>query len=73
MVIKWYEKAIAYTFAILAVCAVLFISGMVSGNEAPQLPPCQTEDSDNCYWDADTMGNGTGKSFTVINGIVTYK
>ena len=24
------------------------------------LPPCPTEDSDGCYWDADTMGNGTG-------------
>src|SRR5688572_17396268 len=27
--------------------------------------PCQHEDSVNCYWDADTMGNGTGRSFSV--------
>ena len=30
------------------------------------LPPCQTEDSDNCYWDADTMGNGQGHDSIVI-------
>lgn len=27
------------------------------------LPPCPTEDSDHCYWDARTMGNGLGESF----------
>jgi len=25
-----------------------------------KLPPCATEDSVHCYWDADTMGNGVG-------------
>jgi hypothetical protein len=25
--------------------------------------PCATEDSTNCRWDAETMGNGTGRSF----------
>jgi hypothetical protein len=24
------------------------------------LPPCATEDSSHCYWDADTRGNGLG-------------
>lgn len=28
--------------------------------EPKLLPPCATEDSENCYWDADTMGNGEG-------------
>lgn len=36
------------------------------------IPVCATEDSDNCYWDATSMGNGTGRSFTVVNGIVTF-
>lgn len=27
--------------------------------------PCATEDSTDCYWDADTMGNGEGASFYV--------
>ena len=30
------------------------------------LPPCQVEDQVNCYWDADTMGNGEGNDFVVI-------
>jgi hypothetical protein len=38
------------------------------------VPPCATEDAPGpCYWDADTMGNGEGKSFTVDRfGNVTY-
>jgi hypothetical protein len=36
------------------------------------LPPCPTEDSDDCYWDAATMGNGSGRSFMVESGVVTY-
>lgn len=31
-------------------------------------PPCATEDSLNCVWDASTMGNGTGSSFVDIGG-----
>lgn len=27
------------------------------------LPPCPTEDSTNCYWDAEHRGNGVGTSF----------
>lgn len=30
------------------------------------LPPCQTEDSEGCYWDADTMGNGLGSDVVSI-------
>lgn len=29
---------------------------------------CITEDSDNCYWRADLMGNGTGTSFVNVEG-----
>jgi hypothetical protein len=36
------------------------------------LPACQTEDSDNCYWDAATMGNGRGRSFVTVAGETTY-
>lgn len=32
------------------------------------LPPCATEDSDNCYWDAQTQGNGVGQDSVVITG-----
>ena len=38
---------------------VLFVS-VVFGYE-----PCQYEDSFACYWLADEMGNGTGRSFII--------
>lgn len=31
------------------------------------LPPCPTEDSNNCYWDAGERGDGYGQSFYVID------
>lgn len=37
------------------------------------LPACPVEDSDNCYWDGSTRGNGDGDSFYVVTGTVTYK
>lgn len=36
------------------------------------LPPCATEDSDNCYWNAARMGNGTGTSFINLDGVTYY-
>lgn len=35
-------------------------------------PACITEDSHNCFWNAATMGNGTGNSFIDINGTAYY-
>lgn len=32
------------------------------------LPPCPTEDSSQCYWNAAEQGNGTGASFIDIGG-----
>lgn len=34
----------------------------------PYLPPCKTEDSDNCIWDASKRGNGLGTSFIAYRG-----
>lgn len=39
---------------------------------AVELPACETEDSDNCYWDASSRGNGSGNSFVVRYGVVTF-
>ncbi|OKI54528.1 hypothetical protein [Micromonospora sp. CB01531] len=36
------------------------------------LPECATEDSDNCYWDAASQGNGKGRNFITVNGQTTY-
>jgi hypothetical protein len=36
-------------------------------------PPCPTEDSVGCTWDAQTQGNGRGDSFIVLpDGTVVY-
>ncbi len=62
-------------FVLLAIMVGLlawWLTEYTAETEAP-LPPCATEDSDNCYWDADTMGNGEGRSFTVRDGVVTYE
>ncbi|AWN03617.1 hypothetical protein PBI_HYPERION_102 [Microbacterium phage Hyperion] len=36
-----------------------------NGEEYDSLPPCLTEDSDNCVWDASEQGNGQGSD--VVN------
>ena len=36
------------------------------------LPPCEPEDSTNCYWNAQQMGNGLGTSFVNIDGVYYY-
>lgn len=36
------------------------------------VPECATEDSSNCYWDANFQGNGQGNSFIDINGTAYY-
>jgi hypothetical protein len=67
-------RNIALTIAFLLGIAALSGYGAPSRDQVTRdsLPACQTEDSDNCYWDAQTMGNGQGHSFYVIAGNVTY-
>jgi hypothetical protein len=36
------------------------------------IPPCATEDAANCYWDADSMGDGSGRSFITLSGVYYY-
>jgi hypothetical protein len=36
------------------------------------IPPCPTEDSENCYWDAAQRGNGIGTSFIRFDGVTYY-
>jgi len=63
--------------AILAILKLLVL--LTTGTPAQDmdwtqgLPPCQEEDSDNCYWDAGDRGNGLGHSFIVQDGIYTYQ
>lgn len=51
--------------------AVLADEESVLGSST-NLEPCATEDSDNCYWDAELQGNGEGRSFVTIDGHVYY-
>jgi hypothetical protein len=43
-----------------AVAATLMLAVAVPVH-AEDLPPCPTEDSTGCYWDAETQGNGEGE------------
>lgn len=36
------------------------------------LPPCEYEDSADCYWNAGSMGNGDGISFIDLGGTAYY-
>lgn len=40
--------------------------------QTPYLPACPTEDSDNCYWDAQHRSNGKGRSFVTWQGQTYY-
>jgi len=53
------SKAIIITAAL---CAVL-LSAAAGSLAAVMSTPCATEDSANCYWDAQSRGNGRGHSF----------
>lgn len=36
------------------------------------IPSCEVEDSQDCFWDAGTSGNGDGQSFVDIGGTAYY-
>ena len=57
--------------AAIGVAFLLMAAGCVRGVEPP-LPPCLTEDSSDCYWDATVHGNGDGRSFIDRGGVVTF-
>lgn len=50
----------------IALVLVFVLVGSVSDFKTPLDTPCLTEDSTWCYWNAQTMGNGQGRSFIAI-------
>lgn len=63
------KKLLAFTIMF----TIFFFSfGSGIANATSQLPYCAEEDSQNCYWDRDLQGNGTGSSFFDVEGDVTY-
>lgn len=71
-ILAWTYAALA---AILAVTLGLIILTQFNTHTDVSkfgLPACETEDSQNCYWDASTRGNGQGQSFIDLNGTAYY-
>lgn len=54
--------------------SVCLLFGLLYGGLwiTPGLKPCPTEDARNCYWDAQTQGNGTGQDFVDLFGIAFH-
>lgn len=64
---------ICFMFLIAGACLATVLMNNPPLDAAPiELPPCATEDSDNCWWDAARDGNGEGRSFVVIDGQISY-
>jgi hypothetical protein len=51
---------------------VNFAAGMVIGAYWVHEHPCEYEDSEWCYWNASTMGNGQGQSFIRVFNHTLY-
>lgn len=52
------------------IVAVALLAGYVLAVNPPCpncLPPCPTEDSSYCYWDASERGNGLGRDFIALD------
>lgn len=59
-----------FVLGVIFALSAMIPGGMVS--DVHYLPPCPTEDSDNCYWSGAVNGNHIGRSFVVIDGKVYY-
>lgn len=53
---------------LLATAFILASTGSFAADNEATLPPCEAEDSTNCFWDATTRGNGKGQSFIDVDG-----
>lgn len=60
--LKRFRAHITIALALLSWALVI----LTLWNSLTLLPPCQYEDSSNCYWDAATRGNGEGQSFAHV-------
>ena len=58
---------IGFLFGIMLVIFVTSLNGHTVESVQYSIPPCVTEDSNNCYWDAQTMGNGGGTDSVVLD------
>jgi hypothetical protein len=52
-----------------------YVDGRIEGEDwilSALQRPCETEDSDMCYWNAAIQGNGEGRSFVSVGGTAHY-
>lgn len=61
-------RAIVATLAALLAGLIIALPIVVHVLELDPLPPCATEDSSDCIWDAPNRGNGEGRSFVDVGG-----
>lgn len=67
------NKSLYASGAILLVAVGIMNTQYVESTQVPtiktvlELPACEFEDSTNCYWDAETRGNGQGTSFVATD------
>jgi len=70
MIPKFLKTAMDCMIVLVAVALIVIVGNKIQEMQfvPQQLPtisipaetPCPTEDSDNCFWDADVQGNGLG-------------
>jgi hypothetical protein len=68
------SRGVLVAAAVVMALAVLVIAfGFIPHpSSSLNLPPCATEDSHDCHWDAAHQGNGLGRSFTDLHGVRYY-
>jgi hypothetical protein len=68
------KNFIAVIVVAISIFGIAFLAWQaIDDSDGVGLPACVSEDSDNCYWDAQEQGNGEGRSFSVVDGVVTYE
>lgn len=61
--------AMVGTVALIVALAGAAVVLQVERASASDIVPCASEDSHDCYWLADSMGNGVGESFVDVGGV----
>jgi hypothetical protein len=61
-----YQLVGLFLIALGGIVFIIVTASLALGSRPSNLPPCASEDGVNCYWDADTMGNGEGTDSVVI-------
>lgn len=61
--IRWAEVAATTVVTGLVIGGTVWAFNVATSPSDAVTPACATEDSNGCFWDADSQGNGIGNSF----------